>query len=187
MRARAVRTLARQEEGTASIEFVILVPIFVYVMVASIEASLLMARATFLDRGLDLAVRELRLSTAAPPSFEDFKAVVCTHAALFGEGCVDALQVELQPVNTDDWALLDPEIRCADRDAPIAPLTETNPDHYRTGADSSLMVIRACMAVDLIAPNYALGALLPRDDQGGTHLVSLSAFVQEPVSVGPSS
>ena len=190
MRRRAIGSLAglvRREEGTATIEFVILFPIFIYVMVASIEASVLMARATFLDRGLDLAVRELRLNTDAPPTFDAFKAEVCEMAAFLGPSCTDVLQIELRPVSTDDWATIEEDVRCIDRSEPIAPLTEANPDHYRSGVGGSLMMIRVCLVVDLIAPNYALGALLPKDASGGVRLVSLSAFVQEPLSTDRTS
>ena len=174
-----LRRIAQTEDGTATVELVILFPAFVLVMVNAIEASILMTRATLLDRGLDLAVRELRLNTEAPPSFDGFRALICEGAALL-PGCLDALQVELQPVSTATWGLMDAPARCVDREEPIAPLTEDNPDHYRAGASNQLMMVRACLVIDPLFPSYGLGALLPKDPSGGYRLIAVSAYVQEP-------
>lgn len=181
-----LRRLLRAEDGTATIEMVILFPAFVLVIVNAIEASILMTRATLLDRGLDLAVRELRLNTEAPPSFDGFRALVCEGAALIPD-CLDALQVELRPVSTATWALMEAPARCVDREEEIAPLTEDNPDHYRAGAANELMMVRACLVIDPLFPSYGLGALLPKDDTGGYRLIAVSAYVQEPEASGSDS
>ena len=174
-----LRRLLRAEDGTATVELVILFPAFVLVMVNAIEASILMTRATLLDRGLDMAVRELRLNTEAPPSFDGFRALVCEGAALIPD-CEGALQVELQPVSMASWALMEAPARCVDRREEIAPLTEDDPDHYRAGAANELMMVRACLVIDPLFPSYGLGALLPKDASGGYRVVAVSAYVQEP-------
>ncbi len=179
-----LRGLARAEDGTATVELVILLPAFVLVMVNAIEASVLMTRATLLDRGLDLAVRELRLNTEAPPGFDEFRALICEGAALL-PGCLDALQVELQPVGAASWAAMDAPARCVDREEPIAPRTEDDPEHYRAGAADALMMVRACLVIDPLLPNYGLGALLPKDASGGYRLIAVSAYVQEPADMRP--
>ena len=181
-----LRRLLRAEDGTATVELVILLPAFVLVMVNAIEASILMTRATLLDRGLDMAVRELRLNTKALPSFDGFREEVCRHAGWPPEqaeasfDCLDALQVELQPVSTASWALMEAPARCVDRREEIAPLIQTNPDHYRAGAANELMMVRACLVIDPLFPSYGLGALLPKDASGGYRVVAVSAYVQEP-------
>ena len=174
-----LRRLARAEDGTATVELVILLPAFVLVMVNAIEASVLMTRANLLDRGLDMAVRELRLNTDAPPGFDAFRALICERSGL-PEGCVHALQVELQPVSTATWALLGDDARCVDRREEIDPLTELDSEHYRVGGADQLMMVRACLVVDPLTPNYGLGALLPKDPSGGYRLIAVSAYVQEP-------
>ena len=207
-----LRRLVRAEDGTATVELVILFPAFVLVMVNAIEASVLMTRATLLDRGLDMAVRELRLNTEAPPGFDAFRASVCRHAGWLPDDavvpvgdaaghsgnaeppdqakapfdCLSSLQVELQRISTDTWALMEPQARCVDRAEPIAPLTEDDPDHYRPGAVNQLMMVRACLVIDPLVPNYGLGALLPKDASGGYRLIAVSAYVQEPTATGSS-
>ena len=71
MRRRGIRSrmpggwagFLRRKDGVASVEFVILVPVFLLAMIDAVEASVMMVRSTLLARGLDLAVRELRLGT----------------------------------------------------------------------------------------------------------------------------
>jgi Flp pilus assembly protein TadG len=64
--ARRLRRLLAREDGTATVEFVVLFPVFMLVLVNAVEASVVMSRVAMLDRALDLAVRELRIGTAAP-------------------------------------------------------------------------------------------------------------------------
>ncbi|MDW3118993.1 MAG: TadE/TadG family type IV pilus assembly protein [Roseovarius pacificus] len=57
----------RDDGGNASIEFVIIVPVFIALLVFSIELSLITLRHALLERGLDLTVRQIRLGYAIPP------------------------------------------------------------------------------------------------------------------------
>ena len=52
---------AKEEDGTATIPFVIFLPFFLILVVSSLEMGLLMVRHVMLERGLDMAVRGLRL------------------------------------------------------------------------------------------------------------------------------
>ena len=180
MSARATRwarQLLRGEAGTATVEFVILFPAFLLVMVNSIEASMVMTRGTLLDRGLDLAVRELRLSTDAPPSYDAFRTSICEKAAL--AGCIDTLQVELSPIDLSSPGMPDASARCVARTDDIVPLVEANPAHFAAGGANQLMMVRACLVVEPVVPNLGLAALLPGEG-AGYRLVAVSAFVQEP-------
>lgn len=178
---RGARRAVRGERGSASIEFVIVVPVFMAIMANGIETSVMMTRLVLLERGLDLAVRDLRLSTASPPGFEEFRGMVCDRAGLIAD-CREALQIELRPISTSTWNVPEDTPRCIDRREEIEPIEEgePNPDYYRTGRPSDLMMVRACLVVDPIVPNAGLGALLPKDPSGGYRLIAVSAFVQEP-------
>lgn len=183
--ARRARGLLRGEDGTATIEFVILFPLFLLVMVNAIEASVLMTRGSLLDRGLDLAVRELRLQTGAPPSYEEFRALICRGSAF--RGCLDTLQVELRPIDLAAGSPLDASARCSERADRILPLVKNDPAHYRTGAGNQLMMVRACLVVEPVVPNLGLATLLPGDEGAGFRLISVSAFVHEPRAAGATS
>lgn len=173
---RAARRLARREDGTATIEFVILFPVFVLIMTNAIEGSVLMMRGALLDRGLDMAVRELRLGTGTPPSFEAFRALICDRAALIPD-CMRSVNVDLRPVSTQTWDFPQAPAACIDRREEIDPLNELN---YRPGVANELMVVRACVVADPVLPNFGLGLALPKDPSGGYMLLARSAYVQEP-------
>ena len=51
-----------REEGSATIEMVILFPVFMVLFVSSFELGTVMLRQTMLDRSVDMTVRELRLN-----------------------------------------------------------------------------------------------------------------------------
>lgn len=172
------RRFLGNEGGAATIEFVVLVPVFLLVLINGIEASILMTRSTLLDRGLDMAMRELRLNTAEPPSYDAFRALVCERAGPI-PGCMATLQVELTPVDPTAHAILSGSAPCVTGTTDIVPLLAADPAHYAAGAANELMLVRACLVVEPIVPNIGLAALLPRDG-GGFRLVSVSAFVQEP-------
>ena len=190
--AGVVRRLARGEGGTATVEFVILFPAFILVMTNAIEGSVVMMRWTMLDRGLDMAVRELRLSAVGPPGFEEFRDLVCAFSTISDDdvepeddpalaACKRDLHVELVPVEEDGtWTPLEDLPACADREEEIDPMIDPRSEHYQTGLAQSLMMVRVCVAADPLLPNFGLGAMLPKDAAGRYSLVAVSAFVREP-------
>ena len=98
--------------------------------------------------------------------------------------CVSVLQIELQSVGTEDWAMLDEGARCLDRREPIAPFDGEDPDHNRAGSANELMVVRAWVVLDPLFPNLGLGAMLRTDDSDGCRLTAVPAYVQEPEGPG---
>ena len=197
---RALRRLVRGEGGTATVEFVILFFPFVLVMTNAIEGSVLMMRWSMLDRGLDMAVRELRLSGNAPPTFEAFRDSVCRFSGAAADddrdpdhdpalaACREDLHVELVLVEEGgDWTPLEDAPACVDREEEIDPLIDPRSEHYETGLAQSLMMVRVCTAADPLLPNFGLGAMLPKDGSGRYKLVAVSAFVREPDVTRPSS
>lgn len=173
---RALRRFARGETGTATVEFALLFPPFFLIFASSIEAGLMMTRNVMLERGLDLAVREIRIGTPVPPSFEEFRTQICDVAMLI-PNCMANLQVELQVVDSSTWQPLDPSPRCVDRNSPIDPFDNPN---YNVGRNNDFMLVRLCANVDPILPGFGLGAILDSDGENGYAIVATSAFVNEP-------
>jgi Flp pilus assembly protein TadG len=184
---RALRRFAGAETGTATVEFALLFPPFFVLFASSIEAGLMMIRNVQLERGLDLAVRELRIGTPTPPTFVEFRQQVCDVAFLV-PNCMANLQVELQVVPSTTWQPLDLTPRCVDRSDVIDPFTQPN---YDTGGNNEFMLVRLCANVDPILPGLGLGAILDRipasgdpEDEGfvpnGYAIVAVSAYVNEP-------
>ena len=165
----------RDREGAASLEFAILILPTLYILFSIAEAGLLMARTVMMDRGLDMAVRDIRLGLETGETHDGLKTRICEEAFLVGD-CEDSLVLELAPLeNTADFGA--GEVNCVDRkaDPPVAPVIE-----YDSGSRGEIMFVRACLIVDPLFPGMGLGALLPVDASGGHAIVVQGAFMNEP-------
>lgn len=171
----------RDENGNATIEFVVLFPVLMYILLSMGEAGAMMARSVMLERGLDIAMRDLRLGLAtdrdADGDFDhdDMKILVCDGAFLIGD-CRTALLLEVVPMD-DPTGLPVGAANCIDRrPEALDPVIRFEP-----GVPSQIMIVRACVVLDPVFPGAGLGALLPVDESGGYSIVTQSAFTNEPI------
>lgn len=165
---------AREEDGTATIPFIMFLPFFMLLLMSTLESGTLMLRHVMLERGLDLSVRDLRLGIWNNPTHEEFKRTVCNRAGIIPD-CMNVLLIELRPVSTTTWEPLASGPVCVDRAEPIKPVTT-----FDSGVGDEMMLIRACAKFDPIFPTSGLGFQLPKDNTGAYALISASAFVNEP-------
>ncbi len=171
---RAAGRFARRQDGTATIEFVILFPLFIIMMVSGVEAGMLMTRQMMLERGLDLTMRAIRLGTMADPTHDNVRKLICKNAMII-PNCNSVVQLELRPVDTASFDVPLEGNECIDRTDKVAPVINFDP-----GKRSELMMVRACAVFDPMFPATGLGVHLPKDASGGYRLIATSAFVNEP-------
>jgi Flp pilus assembly protein TadG len=165
---------ARAEEGTATIPFVLFFPFFIALVIASLELGLLMVRQVMLERGLDMAVRDLRLGIWNNPTFNGLKQRICNNAGIIPD-CMSTLHLELRPVSKVTWEPLSSGPTCVNR------VEDPNPDiTFNAGVSNEMMLIRACVKFKPMFPSTGLGFSMPKDSAGEYALVSASAFVNEP-------
>ena len=100
------RQFLRDEGGTASVEFVLVFPIYLSLMAMSIELSLITLRHTLLERGLDIAVREIRLGTGTAPAHDDIKELVCANSIMLLD-CETKLRLEMRSADIRAFNSLD--------------------------------------------------------------------------------
>jgi len=166
----------RKEDGSATVEFVIILPFFMVMFVSVFESGLIMTKQMMLERALDITVRAIRLSPQnANITHDTVRQMICDNALIFND-CVNSLQVELAPVSSMTWVMPPREADCIDRDSELDPVLSFNP-----GLQSDVMFVRACMVVDPMYPNMGLGFILTKDPSGGVRLISSSAFAIEPI------
>ncbi|HQU67922.1 MAG TPA: pilus assembly protein [Albidovulum sp.] len=165
---------AREEDGAATIPFLLFLPFFMMLVISSLEMGVLMLRHVMLERSLDLSVRDLRLGTFTG-TYTDFKRLICNRAGII-PNCMTTVVIELRPVSTVTWAPLSSGAICVDRANPLVPLG--NP--FEKGAGDELMLVRACAKFDPIVPTTGMGFQLPKDNTGAYALISTTAFVNEP-------
>jgi len=173
--ARRVRRYLRDEKGTASLEFVMVAPLFFSFMFFSIELGFVTLRATMIERGLDIAVREIRLGTGSAPQHDDIKDIICDNSLIIPD-CANKLRLEMVPTDLRNFTPLDPEPDCTDAANESKPLREFTP-----GGENQLMMLRACAKYTPIYPSQWLGRAVFKDPNGEALIVATSAFVQEPI------
>jgi hypothetical protein len=174
------RRFRRREDGSMTIEFVILVPLFFSMFLASVEFGIFAVRQMFLDRGLDMTVRTIRLNTAIPFNHDSVKAMICQNSGFLSSGvtdnCAATLRLEMLPRDPRAFVALDVQADCVDVSQPVNP-----PRNFTNGAEHELMVLRACVKFDPVFPTTGLGFAFAKDGSGKAALLSTSAFVQEPL------
>lgn len=163
------------EAGNATVEFVLILPIYVAMMTMSVELGMITLRNTLLERGLDVAVREVRLGTGTAPDHDDIKKMVCDNA-FFIRDCEKNLRLEMRPANIRAFTALDATPDCTDRSEDSNPVREFTP-----GQQNELMLLRACIKFDPLFPKGVMGKGLSRDKSGQAAIVSTTSFVQEPI------
>ena len=179
--ARRFRRAANAEDGNASVEFVFLFPLFVVLLISAIESGLMTMRYVWLDRAVDLTVRDLRLgnldltSPDAATNHDLVKNQICGQGALLLPDCQNTLLLQLIQVDTNIWNVPDPNANCVDRTGVLDPLI-----NFTSGAQNEMMIVRACYVISPLMPDFGLGARFQKDESGGVRLVASSAFVNEP-------
>jgi Flp pilus assembly protein TadG len=164
----------RKEDGAASVEFVMTVPILLLIFVSCFENGLLMIRSIMLDQAVERTVRELRLGRLVNPTQASLKAEVCDRTVIFHD-CVQSISIEMTKIDTTTWSFPPRTIQCRDR----AQVSEP-PLNLVIGQQNDVMLMRVCIPQDAIFPTVGLGMLLPQDGNGGYFLTSYATFVTEP-------
>ncbi len=175
-----LRRLRRAENGSATIEFVLVFPFLVGLMLSSFELGMLLVRQVMLDRGVEMTVREIRIGTfvnVKPENLhEEVKRMICNRAAMIPK-CMTEVQLEMRQSDLRAWTQLPAEPDCVDRgNRGGAVIT------FETGRGNELMLIRACALFDPFFPTSGLGFSWTKARGGHYGLVSSSAFVVEPPS-----
>lgn len=169
------RRFRRDEDGSAIvIEFVMFVPLLFAAFLMGIEMGVYQMRQMQLDRGLDIAVREIRLNTATQFDHDDIKDSICANVGWL-ENCSSSLRLEMDRINPRNFAAFDQDADCVDTAEEAQP-----PRGFTLGQQNDMMMLRACIRFDPIYPTSGLGRSFEKDGNGKAKMISAAAFVQEP-------
>lgn len=172
---RMLRRFRRDEEGAAILlEFLIFVPLLFSIFMMAAELGLYSIRHMFLDRGLDAAIRHVRLNTGQPLTHAQLKTMVCDYAGYL-QDCDTTMRLEMRSVNPRNFAAFDQTADCVDLSQDIQPVRG-----FTLGQQQELMMVRACVKFKPIYPSTGLGYAFDKDGSGRAQMTSTAAFVQEP-------
>ncbi|CUH40750.1 Flp pilus assembly protein TadG [Jannaschia seosinensis] len=166
------------ERGGATVEFVIILPIFLLVFVSSFEMSIFLTRQVMLERAIDLAVREIRLDRTTVTR-RSLRRAICDRARILPD-CDLNLVVEMTIIDEATYAVAGSSAPCVNREESIVP--ETDFPGHRTG---KMVFLRACYVVEpaipiTIAGIQSLGThMVERRATNDIQMVSSSLFVVE--------
>lgn len=179
-----IRGFTADERGTASIEFVFIIPIIMMIFMASFEASMFMARHAMLERSVDIVVRDIRLGNYSSLTHAQLKREICSGGMLVNDvdTCVKSMRIWMQPISTADFDMSRvPTKGCQDKRADIAPLPEPTGAEFAYGTDNDIMLLRICLKEEPMFPTTLVGAGMIKDELDGNYaLLTTTIFVNEP-------
>ncbi len=172
-----LRGFARKEDGQLVVEFALAVPIVFTIFLTSVELGIYQMRQMFLDRGMDITVRDIRLGTGQNLDHTQLKQSICDNAG-FLENCQNTLRLEMQPIDPRKFGKgFRQAADCVDVSQPVTPLRT-----FVHGNNHELMILRACYMFKPVFPTTGLGYAYTKDGSGRSKMFTISAFVQEPRS-----
>lgn len=171
---KTLRRFRDSEDGSSVVPFALWTPVFLALVLSSIELGVVTLRHTTLERALDQTVRDVRLGTGTNYTHESLKQSICEKAPVLPD-CMNMLQLEMVKLNMRQWSAPPASADCVDTAQAVNPLRS-----FEYGRDNEMMMLRACYKFKPISPSGGLAANLPADANGYTAVVSTSAFVQEP-------
>lgn len=171
---RLVRNFRKNEAGHASIEFAIMFPVFIMILLSSIELGVMTVRSALLERALDVVVREIRLTTGTAPSHQQLKVMLCSETNVVPD-CLNNLALEMYLIDPRSWYNISSSATCTNRAEEVDPVTT-----FSHGKENELMILRACAKFDPMFTSIGLSSYLERDSSGDSAIIAMSAFVQEP-------
>ena len=170
----ALRNWWRGESGSATVEFAIIFPFFITLFLSSVELGMIHFRHSMLERGLDMAVRDIRLGTGTNPSHDTIKDAICNYAGVLPR-CDSNLRLEMILVDPRNYNPPSSTADCIDHSEPPNPAVT-----FVHGGSNEMMLLRACLVFAPIFPTAGLGYHMPKDGAGNAAMTVASAFVQEP-------
>ncbi|MGY3437419.1 MULTISPECIES: TadE/TadG family type IV pilus assembly protein [unclassified Marinovum] len=170
----SVARFRKDETGTATIDFVIVVSLFAIFLGASVELGYTNIRHAMLERGVDTTVRQIRLSTGSVPSYAELRTEICNSAGIIAN-CEENLRLEMKVVDPRAFVAIPPEADCQNAEETPQPVRQ-----FQSGIDNDLMLLRACLTFKPVFPTTGVGGAMKKDDKGYVSIASTSAFVQEP-------
>lgn len=174
-RARVKRMMWwRDQRGSSTVEFVIWFPFFMTLFLTSFELSFYGLRSAFLERAVDVTVRDLRLGAAGVQDTAAFKTRVCENMLIKGT-CEQDVAVELTIIDPSSWTFPSGAVKCIDRNDPL-----WEDPVYGQGGGGDLMLLRVCWQKRPFFPTTPLVMGLPRDPDGEIALIAMSTYVNEP-------
>lgn len=166
------------ERGNSTVEFVILFPMFIALLLSSVELGMITIRHSMLERGVDMAVRDVRLGTgnmqADQLGHNALKTAICDYA-MYLPDCENNLKLEMISLDLRTAVNFPNDVDCVDVAEASNPVRS-----FTAGQANELMLLQVCAVFSPLFPTSTFGDALEKDGSGMATMYTMSAFVQEP-------
>lgn len=169
-----LRRFRHEETASATIEFALLAPMMMVLFMSTIELGIFLTREVMLERGIDLAVRQVRIGIMDPVTHDGLVDAICDGAVIIPD-CRNQLKLEMARRDLRSWSGFNQAADCIDREEEAQP-----PSRFEPGMQNELVVLRACSLFDPLFPTTGLGSKIPRQSGGAYAIVATTAYVVEP-------
>ncbi len=175
-----IRTFSGDDSGVVTVEFLIVFPIFFGFFLMTYEMGIISLRNVMLERGIDMAVREVRIGAMPNPTSELLKESICEYAEILPD-CENQIELEMIVRDVRAWVDIPTDVACIDRSV----TTQANVD-FSNLANNDVVFLRACIRIDPLLPTTGIGKAIvdaaEGDDAAGSSyaLVASASFVVEP-------
>ena len=149
-------------------------------MLASIEIGILSTRHVLLERGVDLAVRQVRIGALKDadgkgPGIDTIRTAICNYSGVIPD-CLDSVQIKMVKMDVRNWGTdLDGPVQCIDRAETVQAATA-----FTNGGNNELMVLQVCALFDPSFPTTSLSNGFAKINGGGYGLIATTSYVVEP-------
>ncbi|MEO0342925.1 MAG: TadE family protein [Pseudomonadota bacterium] len=177
--------LASQEAGSSTVEFVVVLPVFLMAFFWVFDTGFVAWQLVQLDRGVEITTRELMINDITSGMSDEqahnfLRSEICENSVI--SGCEENLFLVIDTFAnfSSDFAV---QGACVNRlqtkiDPTYEPTYLVNPGGPTSGTD--LVVFKACLLVDpFLSPAISVYEGTPTSE-GAIEVYSVSAFVNEP-------
>lgn len=172
--------LVQDKRGATAVEFAIIGPVFLAMLLSLLEMGLLYTRLTMLDHAVGVVSKSVYTGVVSSGvsggtvTQDDIIKTVCDNGAYVVFDCENNITVEMTEIaSLNDIPTTD--ATCTDSSLTVKPTVTFDP-----GSTNSVVFVRVCAAVDVLTPGLGLGLSLSKTDNNKFELVSSTAFMNEP-------
>ena len=167
--ARTARKLRRREEGVTAVEFALVAPVFLFLVFAILETSLMYVVATVMQGEVALATREIRTGQlqAGEDALGTFTENLCSNLS----NVLDCDNIIIDVRTFDDFGEMEVDT-FVDEDG------NASGNEFDPGGASEIVLVRIAYQYNIITPY--LDKFLPTDASGNLMLFAGTAFKNEP-------
>jgi len=175
----AWRRYRAAEDGTVTLSFVLVFPVFMFIFFMTVENGIINLRKFMVEHAVDRAVREVRVGTMIDPDADDLRDRICEIIEVI-PNCQTNLRIEMTRNDVRNWQPIGDAARCVNREDP-----EDGDDiFFDQFGNNELMYLRICARVDPFLPTTGIGLRLVEDADAAAGrsyaIVTTAAFVIEP-------